>query len=186
MKRLAKAGLAATLALGTFTAVNTTDLTTHAETEVMAEKDVKNNEYYYEYNGDTGYQDDASFLLDEAFVKGLSDNNFTLNGYEVDADPDAHLDSEHHEIIEVYDQTLHVNESGKATQAEFPVNEGTISTDDLEDVYGEPAGNSYLDDEGNGMYFYFENGKQINFSISDGSVNLAKVGAHDSEGAGDR
>lgn len=184
MKRLAKAGLAATFALGTFAAVNTTDLTTQAEE--VTEKDVKENDYYYEYEGHTGFQDDASFLLDEAFLKGLSDNNFTLNGYDVNADPDAYFDSEYHEIVEVYDQTLHINEDGAATQAEFPVNEGAISTEDLENVYGEPEDESYLDDEGNGMYFYFEDGSQISFSISDGEVNLAKVGAHDSKGAGDQ
>lgn len=152
----------------------------------MTEKDVKDNDYYYEFNGDTGYQNDASFLVDEAFIKGLSDNNFTLNGYEIDAEPEAYFDSEYHEITEVYDQTLHVNEDGTATQAEIPVNEGTLSTADLEDAYGEPEESSYLDDEGNGMYFYFVDDSQINFSITDGEVNLAKVGAHDTEGAGDK
>lgn len=187
MKRLAKAGLAGTIALGTFTAIDTTDLATDAEaSEINDETSLQANDYYYDYNGHTGYQNDASFLLDEAFIKGLSDNNFTLNGYAVDADPDAYLDSEYHEIVEVYDQTLHINEDGTATQAELPVNEGTISTEDLESVYGEPVDNSYLDDEGNGMYYYFIDGQQISFSISDHSVNLAKMGAHDSEGAGDK
>ena len=185
MKRLAKAGIAATFALGTFATVNTTDLATHAEAEEMTD-DVKENAYYYKYEGHTGYQNDPSFLLDKTFLKGLADNNFTLNGYEVDADPDAYFDSGYHEIVEVYDQTLHVNEHGVATQAELPVNEGTISTEDLEEVYGEPEDSSYLDNEGNGMYFYFEDDSQISFSISDGEVNLAKIGAHDSKGAGDQ
>lgn len=187
MKRLAKAGFAATIALGTFAAVNTTDLATNAEALEMNDKTVAHaNDYYYEYNGHTGYQNDASFLLDEAFINGLSDNNFTLSGYEIDADPDAHFDSEYHEVAEVYDQTLQVNEDGVATQAELPVNKNSISVNDLESVYGEPVDNSYLDDDGNGMYFYFEDGNQISFSISDNSVNLAKVGAHDSEGAGNQ
>src|SRR5699024_2413294 len=34
------------------------------------------------------------------------------------------------------------------------------------------------------MYFYFEDDSQISFSITDGEVNFAKVGTHDSEGAG--
>lgn len=186
MKRLAKAGLAATFALGTFAAVNTTDLGANAEATEITDADIKVSDYYYEYYGHTGYQNDASFLLDEAFIKGLSDNNVTLNGYELDADPDAHFDSETREIVDAYDQTLHINEDGAATQAELPVNEGTISTEDLENAYGEPEDNSYLDDEGNGMYFYFEDDSQISFSISDGTVNLAKIGAHDSEGAGDQ
>ncbi|HIV82511.1 MAG TPA: hypothetical protein H9994_07355 [Candidatus Salinicoccus merdavium] len=43
-----------------------------------------------------------------------------------------------------------------------------------------------MDDEGSGMYFYFEDDSQISFSITDGEVNFAKVGTHDSEGAGDK
>src|SRR5690625_6487697 len=47
---------------------------------------------YYYYNGYTGYGDDGEFILDQAFINGIANNNFTLNGYPIDMSEQAYLD----------------------------------------------------------------------------------------------
>lgn len=177
MKKLAKAALASTFALSTFTA---TGITTSAEAAEVSQSDGEISNANYSYNGHTGFNDDGAFILDQKFVDGLANNSFVLNGYNVDADPEAYFDSASKDIKTVYDQSLMVNEDGVAVQAELPINDGVVSVKNIESVYGQPVDNSYLDEEKNGMYFYFINGNQISFSISDGYVTLAKIGAHDS------
>ena len=156
--------------LGMVTALNVNGA---EASEEQAEESAEN---YYYYNGHTGYNDDGKFILDQLFVNGLADNNFTLNGYPVNAHPDAN--TEHSETLSVYDQTLYVNTDGEVYRADFPINEtippyATIA--EIEEAYGEPEKSTLW--YGDGAYYYFVGDAQITFTFETGVVNYVQIGA---------
>ena len=107
----------------------------------------------------------------------MADNNFTLNGYSVNADPDANTD--HSETLSVYDQTIYVNTDGEVYRADFPVN-GTLDNlystiANIEAVYGEPEKSTLW--YGDGEYYYYVGDAQITFTFEGGMVSYVQIGA---------
>lgn len=145
--------------------------------EASEEQAEASSENYYYYNGHTGYNGDGEFIVEQLFVNGLADNNFTLNGYSVNADPDAN--AEHSETLSVYDQTLYVNTDGEVYRADFPVNDATLppygTIANIEDVYGEPEESTLW--YGDGEYYYHVGDAQITFTFEGGMVNYVQIGA---------
>jgi len=145
--------------------------------EASEEQAEASTENYYYYNGHTGYNGDGAFIADQLFINGLADNNFTLNGYSVNADPDANTD--HSETLSVYDQTLYVNTDGEVYRADFPVN-GTLDNlystiANIEAVYGEPEKSTLW--YGDGEYYYYVGDAQITFTFEGGMVSYVQIGA---------
>ncbi|HIW11677.1 MAG TPA: hypothetical protein H9891_00725 [Candidatus Salinicoccus stercoripullorum] len=130
---------------------------------------------YYYYNGYTGYGDDGEFILDQAFINGIANNNFTLNGYPIDMSEQAYLDHGDDAVVtNVYDQHIHVVGEG-AVFADMPVNPGAVTEAEMLDVYGKPDHSNYGEQGDNTHYYQMEN-VQITFNVNDGYVTSVSVG----------
>lgn len=143
-------------------------------------KDVSEGPYYY-YNGPTGNSEDGAFILDQVFIDGLKNNNFTLNGYWINAYPDAN--NEHSHTLEVYDQTLYVNTDNQVYLASFPIDNSSpdslATIANIEAAYGEPDESNLW--YGDGEYTYVFDNAEIVFTFEGGFATYAHVGTKEIE-----
>lgn len=161
-----------TIGLATILSSNSAEATV----EASGGYDEVQGSYYY-YNGHTGYNQDGAFILEQLFINGLDNNNFTLNGYWINAHPDAN--DEHSHTQDVYDQTLYVNMNNEVYRASFPINNpaenpyATLAS--ITSAYGEP--NESTVENGDGEYQYIVGNGQITFTFDDGLVTHVHVGS---------
>lgn len=160
--------------------LNSNSAEANAGSDHEGSKDVSEGPYYY-YNGPTGDSEDGAFILDQLFIDGLKNNNFTLNGYWVNAHPDAN--NEHSQTLEVYDQTLYVNTDDQVYLASFPIDnsiQGSNATiANIEAAYGEPDESNLW--YGDGEYTYVFDDAKIVFTFDNGFATYAHVGAKEIE-----
>lgn len=136
VKVLASTGIAASVVTGA-SAVSNNNEVNAAETEAETQ-----DSYYYNYEGDTGY-DDGSFLLDENFKKTLiHDGEMNFNGYNIEASANDYKEhaskADSVEEVSAYDQKFTVYDGGTtATHMSFPIQEGQLSIEDVIAVYGD-------------------------------------------------
>lgn len=130
VKVLASAGIAATVVTSAHVASGDGDINT-----VEAAESKSSN---YKYQGDTGYGD-GNFLLNDALIKTLEeDGDLAFNGHIVEAseeDYETRADKKS-EFVKEHDQKFTLR-GGTATKVVFPIQDETLSIDDVTEAYGE-------------------------------------------------
>lgn len=130
VKVLASAGIAATVVTSAHVASGDDGINT-----VEAAESTSSN---YKYQGDTGYGD-GNFLLNEALIKTLEeDGDLAFNGHTIEASEDDYETraDKKSEFVEEHDQKFTLRD-GTATKVVFPIQDETLSIDDVTEAYGD-------------------------------------------------
>jgi hypothetical protein len=127
---LASAGIAATVVTSAHVASGDDGMNT-----VEAAESKNSN---YKYQGDTGYGD-GNFLLNDALIKTLEeDGELAFNGHAIEASEADYEDraEKKSEFVEEHDQKFTLR-GGTATKVVFPIQEETLSIDEVTEAYGD-------------------------------------------------
>ncbi|WP_020008135.1 immunodominant staphylococcal antigen IsaB family protein [Salinicoccus albus] len=134
-------------------------------------------EPWYDYQGNTGH--DGSFILNEDFINAVENQNFTINGYEIDGSQDTfEAHSENYTPLRTGDQHILKYDDGEALGVSFPVESGEVSQAQLFNAYGEPE-NTESDPLNDIAFYTYSIGDQnIQFMTRDGFVTEVRYGGN--------
>ncbi|CAL29329.1 immunodominant staphylococcal antigen IsaB family protein [Staphylococcus carnosus] len=128
---------------------------------------------YYNYTGYTA--NDSSFFVDPNFVRAVKYHNVTFNGYKIQGQHQAVPNSTKN--IQVYDQLIAINkETNNAVSASFPINQGQISREAIENAYGtDYEFASEKNSKDTGMMTYEFDGSTVNIEIYHNMADSATI-----------
>lgn len=149
-----------------------------ATNEAQAAEMEQVTEPWYDYSGYTGLAgSEGSFFLEQDFINAVADQNFTINGYEIDGSQEAMEEhgTDHHQV-EIYDQQILKYAEGKALGVSFPIQKGEVSTQELFEVYGETENTAPSDPDETAYYYYQIEDQNLQFITHDGWVTEVRYG----------
>lgn len=163
-KVIAATGVTLTLALGTSVLPANNDAGNEAQAATQP---------YYNYTGYTAY--DSSFFVDPNFVRAVKYHNVTFNGYKIQGQHQAVPNSTKN--IQVYDQLIAINkETNNAVSASFPINQGQVSRQAIENAYGtDYEFHSEKMSNDTGMMVYEFDGSTVNIEIYHNMADSATI-----------
>lgn len=176
VKVLASAGIAATVVTSAHAASGDNGINT-----VEAAESKSSN---YKYQGDTGYGD-GNFLLNDALIKTLEDDgDLAFNGHTIEASKDDYETraDKKSEFVKEHDQKFTIRD-GTATKVVFPIQEETLSIDEVTEAYGDDYETRDSKDDKYETYVYKLGDQKddtkkniIAFKIEDGYITQSTIG----------